>query len=231
MKSPALFAPLVLLLALCACASPGSQTATNAADQPPQVSQDGLQLKVHTGSRLVYVKPGATFGKYDKVMILDCAVEFQKDWQRNYNSNVVGLDQQVTDSKVTQMKQALASEFKRIFTRELEKGGYQVVTTAAPDVLLLRPAILDLLVTAPDIMSAGMSVNFVRSAGSGTLYLELWDSATNTILARAMDAQADQEAFAQAANSVTNTAAADTIITGWADSLVKRLDAARKAAS
>jgi hypothetical protein len=129
------------------------------------------------------------------------------------------------------MKQALASEFKRIFTRELEKGGYQVVTTAAPDVLLLRPAILDLLVTAPDIMSAGMSVNFVRSAGSGTLYLELWDSATNTILARAMDAQADQEAFAQAANSVTNTAAADTIITGWADSLVKRLDAARKAAS
>jgi len=230
MKSPALLAPLVLLLGLCACASPGSQTSTNAADQPPQVSKDGLQLKVHTGSRLVYVKPGATFGKYDKVMIVDCAVEFQKDWQRNYNSNVVGLEQQVTDYKMTQMKQALASEFKRIFTRELEKGGYQVVTAAAPDVLLLRPAILDLLVTAPDIMSAGMSVNFVRSAGSGTLYLELWDSATNTILARAMDAQADQEAFAQQANSVTNTGAADTIITGWADSLVKRLDAARKAA-
>ena len=231
MKSSALLAPLVLLLALCACASSGSPTATNAADQPPQVSQDGLQLKVHTGSRLVYVKPGATLGKYDKVMILDCAVEFQKDWQRNYNSNVVGLDQQVTNSKVTQMKQALASEFKRIFTRELEKGGYQVVTTAAPDVLLLRPAIVDLLVTAPDIMSAGMSVNFVRSAGSGTLYLELWDSATNTILARVMDAQADQEAFTQQANSVTNTAAADTIISGWADSLVKRLDAARKAAN
>ena len=229
MKSPALLAPLVLLLALCACASPGSPTSTSSADQPPQVSKDGLQLKVHTGSRLVYVKPGATLSKYDKVMILDCLVEFQKDWQRNYNSNVVGLGQQVDDYKMTQMKQALASEFKRIFTRELEKGGYQVVTTAAPDVLLLRPAILDLMVTAPDIMSAGMSANFVSSAGSGTLYLELWDSATNTILARAMDAQADQEAFAQRANSVTNTAAADTIITGWADSLVKRLDAARKA--
>jgi len=227
-KSPALLAPLVLLLALCACASTGSPTATNAADQPPQVSKDGLQLKVHTGTRLVYVKPGASFGKYDKVMILDCPVEFQKDWQRNYNSTVVGLGQQVSDYKMTQMKQALSSEFKRIFTRELEKGGYQVVTTAAPDVLLLRPAILDLLVTAPDVMSAGMNANFVSSAGSGTLYLELWDSATNTILARAMDAQADQEVFTQQANSVTNRAAADTIITGWADSLVKRLDAARK---
>ena len=111
---------------------PKNTTATNAADQPPQVSKDGLQLKVHSGTRLVYVKPGATFGKYDKVMILDCLVEFQKDWQRNYNSNVVGLDQQVTDYKMTQMKQALASEFKRIFARELEKGGYQVVATAAP---------------------------------------------------------------------------------------------------
>jgi hypothetical protein len=63
------------------------------------------------------------------------------------------------------------------------------------------------------------------------LYLELWDSATNTLLARVMDAQADQEAFAQQANSVTNTAAADDIITRWADSLVKHLDAARKATS
>ena len=186
-----------------------------------------MQLKVHSGTRLVYVKPGATFGKYDKVMIVDCFVEFQKDWQRNYNSNVVGLDQQVTDYKMTQMKQALAGEFKRVFARELEKGGYQVVTTAAPDVLLLRPAITDLIVNAPDIMSAGMSVNYVSSAGSGTLYLELWDSATNTILARVMDAEADREAFAQQANSVTNTAAADTILTGWADSLVKRLDVAQ----
>jgi hypothetical protein len=32
----------------------------------------------------------------------------------------------------------------------------------------------------------------IRSAGSMTLYLELWDSMTNTILARVMDAQTDQ---------------------------------------
>lgn len=46
-----------------------------------------------------------------------------------------------------------------------------------------------------------------------------------------MDAEADQEAFAQKADSVSNAAAADTIVTGWADALVKRLEAARKAAS
>jgi hypothetical protein len=227
MKSTAVLGSLVLLLALCACASPGSPTSKNAANEPQQVTSDGLQLKVHTENRLVYLKPGATFGKYDKVMILDCLVEFQKDWQRNYNSNVVNPANQVTDQQMAQMKQALATEFKRIFTQELQKGGYQLVTSPAPDVLLLRPAIINLEVTAPDIMSAGMNANFVSSAGSGTLYLELWDSATNTILARVMDAQADQEGFARQANRVTNTQAADIIITGWADSLVRHLDAVR----
>lgn len=230
MKSLTLRAPLALLLSLSAYAWSGSATASDATDEPPQVV-DGMQLKVHEGTRVVYVKPGATFGKYDKVMILDCFVQFQKDWQRNYNANAPSLDQQVTEGDMTRITQALAGEFKRIFTRELTKGGYQVVTTAGPDVLLLRPAIIDLVVTSPDIMSAGMDVNWVRSAGSGTLYLELWDSATSTILARAMDAEADQEAFAQKADSVSNAAAADTIITGWADALVKRLEATRKAAS
>jgi len=58
-----------------------------------------------------------------------------------------------------------------------------------------------------------------------TLYLELWDSTTNTILARVMDAEADQQPFAQPASRVTNTAAADTILKSWADELVGHLDA------
>lgn len=202
-----------------------------AADEPPQVTKDGLQLKVHTASRVIYLKPGATFGKYDRVMILDCFVQFQKDWQRNYNNNVSDLTNRVTDEQASQMKQALATEFKRVFTKELQKGGYQVVTSPAPDVLLLRPAIIDLVVTAPDTMSAGMDVNWVSSAGSGTLYLELWDSANSTILARVMDAQADQEGIARQANRVTNTEAADIILSGWADSLVKHLNAARAAST
>jgi hypothetical protein len=73
-----------------------------------------------------------------------------------------------------------------------------------------------------------MSLTVVDSAGSATLYLELWDSATNTILARAMDAQADP-GFAgrgQAANRVTNTMAADRIFQGWATKLRKYLEAA-----
>jgi hypothetical protein len=200
----------------------------SAAEAPPQVSKDGLQLKTHTKQRVVYVKPGAKFNQYDRVMILDCYVEMQKDWQRNYNANVGGdLSRQVSDDDVQRIKSTLAAEFKKVFTTELQKSGYQVTNSPAPDVLLLRPAIIDVQVTAPDIMAAGMDVNVIASAGSGTFYLELWDPSTNTILARAMDAEADQQPFAQPANAVTNRQAADTILSNWADDLVRHLDAVR----
>lgn len=199
----------------------------SAADTPPQVSKDGLQLKIHTKNELVYVKPGATFNQYKRVMILDCYVAMAKDWQQNYNANEGGdLDLQVTDGDVQRIERTLSDEFKKVFTAELKKDGYQVTTSAAPDVLILRPAIINVRVTAPDIMSSAMDANFITSAGSGTFYLELW-APPHTLLARAMDAEADQQPFAEQGNSVTNMEAADIILKKWADDLVRHLDSAR----
>ena len=214
-------------IGLCAALTLAYPRDVSAAETPPQVSKDGLQLKTHTKNELVYVKPGATFNQYKRVMILDCYVAMAKDWQQNYNANEgADLDRQVTDSDVQRIQSTLSAEFKKVFTAELQKGGYQVTTSAAPDVLILRPAIVDVRVTAPDLMSAGMDVNVITSAGSGTFYLELW-APPHTLLARAMDAQADQQPFAQQANSVTNMAAADIILKKWADDLVRHLDSAR----
>jgi hypothetical protein len=129
----------------------------------------------------------------------------QKDWQQNYNANVgPDLSRQVSDADVQHIETTLAAEFKKVFTTALQNGGYQLTNSPAPDVLLLRPAIINVQVTAPDIMTAEMDVNVVASAGPGTFYLELWDPSTHTLLARAMDAEADQQPFAQQANSVTN---------------------------
>jgi len=222
-----LLRPMLLFVGACAGLTLAYATGVSAADAPPQLSKDGLQLKVHTNQRLVYVKPGATFTQYDKVMILDCYVEFQKGWQQNYNASVDDPSRQVTDQDVQRMKSSLAAEFKKVFTTELQKGGYQVINNPAPDVLLLRPAIINVQVTAPYIMSAGIDANFVTSAGSGTFYLELWDSSTNTILARVMDAEADPQPFARAADAITNQQAADIILKNWADELVRHLDAVR----
>jgi hypothetical protein len=193
----------------------------------PEHTGDGLQLQKQTGQRLVYLRPGATFSQYRRVALLDCYVEFQKNWERDYNASVADPAKRVSDADVKRMKDALSAEFRRVFTEELQKGGYQVVDTAAPDVLVLRPALVNVQVTAPDIMTAGIDATVVRSAGQMTLYLELWDSTTNKILARVTDARADQQSFAQPANGVTNKAAADTVLRSWADELRSHLDAVR----
>jgi hypothetical protein len=156
-------------------------------------------------------------------------VEFDKNWKRDYNSDRVSTSNRVSDSDMERIKKDVAAEFRKVFTKELQaNGGYPLVDAAGADVLVLRPAILNLRVTAPDLMSPGIGGTLVSSAGSATLYIELWDSASNTILARAMDAQADPGfgGRGQAANRVTNTMAADRILQGWATKLRKYLQAA-----
>lgn len=194
----------------------------------PEVSPDGLQLQKNTKVAAVYLKPGASFAQYHRVTILECYVEFAKDWQRDYNARTSDPRRRVTTDDMNRIKAALAAEFKKVFTKELQdKGGYQVVDTAAPDVLVLRPALINLRATAPDLMTADMSTTVVTSAGQMTLYLELWDSMSNTILARVIDPQADQGrgGGAQIANRTTNTVAADRLLQDWAQRLRKYLDA------
>ena len=208
----------------------GFSPALFADEPPPEVSKDGLHLTKNTKSTLVYIKPGVDWSQYKRVAILDCLVEFDKNWKRDYNADRISTTNRVSDADMERIKKDVAAEFKKVFTKEMQdKGGYPVVDTAAPDVLVLRPAIINLRVTAPDLMSPGISATVVSSAGSATLYIELWDSATNTILARAMDAQADP-GFAgrgQSANRVTNTMAAQDIMRRWATKLRNYLEAAR----
>ena len=196
-----------------------------AKEAPPETTPEGLVLLKSTKSRVSYVRPGATFAQYNRVAILEPLVDFEKDWQKDYNRSRTGTYGRVSDADVERMKAGLAAEFKKVFTDELQnKGGYQVVTTAAPDVLVLRPALLNVEVSAPDLMEPGINATVVRSAGQMTLFLELWDSTTNTLLARVMDAAADDDAFAKQANRVTNTQAADEILRSWANELRGRLD-------
>jgi hypothetical protein len=123
------------------------------------------------------------------------------------------------------IKSALSDEFREIFTEELEDGGYPVVANAADHVLLIRPGIIDLDVAAPDTMSAGRSSSFTASPGAMTLVIELYDSVSNEILARAIDRErARNTGGIRWATRITNMDAAQKILRRWANLLVSRLD-------
>jgi hypothetical protein len=202
-------------------------TSLSAKEKFPETTKDGLKLKSQSRHGAVYVKQGASLADYNKIKLLDCYVAFEKNWQRNYNSDESGLDRRVSDKDVARIKEAVKEEFPKAFTKELEKGGYDVVDAAGKDVLLVRPAIINLTVTAPDIQSAGMSTTFIQSNGSMTLYMELYDSATSTKIAEVMDAEAvGDEGFAHQGGRVSNQMEFDRTVETWATTLRKRLDEA-----
>ena len=97
---------------------------------------------------------------------------FSKNWQRNYNEQA-NFEARVSDKDMEEIRERVATEFKKEFEQVLEKGGHKIVTDAGSGVLILRPAIIDLNVTAPDVMTPGMTTTFVASAGSMTLYMDL----------------------------------------------------------
>lgn len=196
-----------------------------AQDAPPAFTEDGLKLVENSEWGLVYVEPGATLAGYDQVQLLDTYVAFKKNWRREQNRN--SGSQRVTENDMSRIKERLATGFSEVFTEVLSEAGYTVVDAPGENVLLLRPAIINLDVTAPETSYAGRSKTYAESAGEMTIYLEIYDSVTGDLLAKGMDRQADRErGFMQWQSRAQNTQAARTILKGWAESIVQALDKA-----
>lgn len=230
MSHKKLFKTQIALTAVVAFLAGTVATAQAADDKwPPKVTSDGLTLVEGTKVAAVWVLDGADFSEYKSVMIVDVGVAFKKNWRRDYNRDEVSLSSQVSKSDAEKIKQRLADEVKKVFTAELEKAGYTVadydVKLAEADILVLRPAIGDLVVTAPDIQSAGMGRTFTASAGGMTLYLDFFDSVTSSKLASVVDRKnAQDNGMIQMSNRVTNKSEADRMLKKWAGLLIAKMD-------
>ena len=193
----------------------------------PEYTVEGLKLVPDTKNiALVWAEPGADLSQYDRVYLVEPYVAFKKNWQRSQNS---GLGR-VSSKDMERIKTNVKELFMEVFTEELEKGGYSLANERAEDVLIVKPAIIDLNVNAPDLRNAGMTRTFVDSAGSMTLYLELYDSETDDLLAKALDAKADHDkGWMQWQTGPANRAAGIRMMRPWAEALVSGLDEAREA--
>ena len=186
-------------------------------DDVPDVTFDGLQRVQDSKVALAYKHPDADFTGYKKIMLLDAYIAFKKNWQREHR--------RVSGSEMTRMKNRAADLFRHVFTVVLEEGGYPVVEQAGDDVLLVRAAIIDLDVNAPDTKEARRSRSFNANAGSATLYVELYDSNSGAILARALDRKhARRTSTFRLSSSVYNSSEGRKIIAQWAVILRDRLN-------
>jgi Protein of unknown function (DUF3313) len=192
------------------------------ADEPPK-EWDGLARVKSKNLDHVYKLPEADFSGYKRVRLDPIEVEFDKNWKPNDSTR--SPSQRLTNDDIEKIKQALAEEFRKVFTEELAKNGYPVAGESGDDVLRVSAAIVNLYITAPEKMTAGRSRTYTTSAGHMTLIAELRDSVTGKLMARAVDSvQGRDTGNFMITNSVTNMSSARTALTKWARVLREGLD-------
>jgi hypothetical protein len=193
-----------------------------AAADSPSSPFPGLELVASKNVGALYRRPDADPSAYGKIMIGEPVVEFSKNWNpRNYGT--YGL----SATQLQGIRVDLAALAKSTFIQVLSDGGYAVVTEVADGVLYITPNIVNVFINAPDIKTAGRSRTYTMDAGSMTLVLQVNDAVTGTLLAVALDQRRSGSSTMQWATSVSNRAAANDMLKGWAEQLKRELDAAR----
>ncbi len=190
------------------------------AAKPPE-TWDGLVLKKSKGVDVLYVRPDADFKAYRNVVLDPVEVAFDKSWKPNRD---VTSYSRMSAADMEQIREEMASEFRRILAEKLAAGGYDVVARPLDDTLRVSAGLLDVYITAPGTTTAGRTKTYTTSAGRMTLAMELRDGPTGQLLARVVDQHIDNSTWAQWTTSVSNSAEFRRTVTDWAERLVKALD-------
>ena len=222
-----MFSKFALVAVLLAFIAPTTSAASD--DEGVTASLDGLELVDKTRRGELYTDPNADWGIYTRILLDPATVAFRKNWQRDQNR---AQPFKVKADDMERIKSELSELFGEVFVEELTTNGrYVMVTESGDDVLRITPHIVDLDVYAPDTRTAGMQHSFTESAGRMTIKLEMFDSVTGDLIARASDRQeAPRRGYMQWTTSVTNRSEAKRMLQRWARELREFLDDARGAA-
>jgi hypothetical protein len=214
---------VLALSLLCAC-----QTTSKGLEPLDELANsEGLKRVDNKAVDVLYRRPEASLTSYTKLKIKPIQVQFAKDWDPNKASSGSAL-YRMTEIDREKIKTELADAFLEVFKREMEKGGYPIVNETGADVLLMDAAIVNLRITAPDPSQLTGNVKvYTTDAGEMTLVMQLHDSVTGELLARAIDRKAATHDFYNWTTSVSNTADAKRLIDSWATNLRKAFDASR----
>lgn len=201
---------LIAILAT-AVAATGTGCATDPAaraSDTPSLTVDGLRPVADSRLDEAFAAPGMDLSPYTKVMVVPGEISYHRE------------SYQLTARQVARMSRY----FGEALIDELEDGGYSLVESAGPDVLLVKADIVDLMVNRPTEPSVGRTTIFTATSGEMTLTGELRDSTSGELLARFSDRQRPRSYWARS-TSVSEWSEARRAFDFWAEILRERLDA------
>lgn len=204
----------------CTTASPTVQSGPDA-----EVSFDGLHKIDNSRVDSAWGVPDLDLSSYTNILPVNVGVEYRevKNKGSTYRTRSQG-GLYFIDDKARAQFEALVDE---IVMEELQKSNrFHIVDEPGPNTLLVSGGLLNVTSQVPPDPIGSRSRIYLSSVGEATLVLEIRDSETNRILARAVDRRAAESiggSFTRS-NSVTNTAEIRRLIRFWASGLREALE-------
>ena len=206
------------LVAGCAGSSPTLDTSAEA-----EMTFDGLYPVKGGTADQAWARPGADISQYSKIMLEGVGIEYRPGGEsgRLFHSRTSADHYAISDTQKKRLREIVGEAF----LDELGKSEqFTIVNEAGPDVLSIRAELLDVVSFVPPETNTTVDV-YLRSVGEATLVLEIRDSVSDAIIARAIDRRAAEDAFGfNESNRVTNSAEVRRLAQTWARLLRARLD-------
>jgi hypothetical protein len=212
---------IVAALVLAACSgTPTVQTGPDA-----EVSFDGLHKVDNSAFHDAWADPDADWARYDQFIGGEAFFEYRAVKKTAKYSSIrppASTDEFYIDE---QSRERLKKETSDIFSEELGKSErFTRAEEPGHNVLIIRGGLHDIVSrTPPELITRGEI--YIRSFGEATLVLEVVDSMSGEVIARAVERrEAGNSASMTAANTVTTWAEVRRMLRRWATTLRKGLD-------
>ncbi|MCV2352724.1 DUF3313 domain-containing protein [Paucibacter sp. B2R-40] len=212
--------PLIALLsAVCVALLAGCASTGNSGKQ----EWDGLVRRPDSRIDAVFVRPDAELVAFRSVLLDPVQISFAPNFDPNQGRR--SLSGRLNADDLAAIKERLAGLFHETFRAELARGGYTLVDVPGPETLRVTPAIVNLFISAPGDTTVGRSRVYTTDSGQMTVVLEIRDSVTGQVLARAVDGRNGRFSGQMTwTNRQTNLADAQHAITIWATALRRGMD-------
>ncbi len=192
MKNLRVLAGGFVLLGFLILAVPGYASPKTAADEASdsEITYDGLAPVENSGAMRAWARPDFDLSGYWKLKLQPAGVQFRPGGETSTKRTArrAGGPFAVSEAQ----KSRFAEIMEETFREELAASeAYELTDETGPDVLLVRGALLDVVNWTPPDDTGSRNIQLV-AVGEATLVVELRDSVSNAILARAIDRRAAQ---------------------------------------
>lgn len=201
-----------------------SQQSWAQSERPVEISHDGLSSIQLNDVDAAWARTDIDLHRYNKIILEEAGIQYR------LAGNTAGTQQErkVADELILskEQKQQLKAVVSNAFNQELQRSKkFTLVSEPGPNTLLIRGGLLDVVAKKPAATRDSGTLVYVSEIGEASLVLEIFDSQSGTILARAIDhGVAGRPNAVSLGNTLTTWIEVEKVAKQWARTLRTHLE-------